>query len=157
MSKPAFLEFEQPIAELEAKIEELRFVGDDSAVKVCALYDLPIAAVPFWQRQKLRLARLLSGEALPAASVCYAWDAGLAAESAVVNPYTARVRTLVVRGQGSALEQWTSEQRDLRADFLRLFGDESAEVPRLAAIAIGADADNTHARSLAYLSDLRLE
>ena len=32
--KPAFLEFEQPIAELEAKIEELRFVGDESAVSI---------------------------------------------------------------------------------------------------------------------------
>jgi acetyl-CoA carboxylase carboxyl transferase subunit alpha len=29
-----FLEFEQPIAELEAKIEELRYVGDDSAVNI---------------------------------------------------------------------------------------------------------------------------
>ena len=29
-----FLEFEQPIADLEAKIEELRFVGDDSAVNI---------------------------------------------------------------------------------------------------------------------------
>jgi acetyl-CoA carboxylase carboxyl transferase subunit alpha len=27
--KPTFLDFEQPIAELENKIEELRFVGDD--------------------------------------------------------------------------------------------------------------------------------
>jgi len=29
-----FLDFEQPIAELEAKIEELRFVGDDSAINI---------------------------------------------------------------------------------------------------------------------------
>ena len=29
-----FLEFEQPIAELEAKIEELRFVGDDAEVNI---------------------------------------------------------------------------------------------------------------------------
>ncbi|MEA5444403.1 acetyl-CoA carboxylase carboxyltransferase subunit alpha [Gammaproteobacteria bacterium AB-CW1] len=29
-----FLEFEQPIAELEAKIEELRYVGDDSAINI---------------------------------------------------------------------------------------------------------------------------
>jgi len=29
-----FLEFEQPIAELEAKIEELRYVGDDSEVNI---------------------------------------------------------------------------------------------------------------------------
>ncbi|MFA6178500.1 MAG: acetyl-CoA carboxylase carboxyltransferase subunit alpha [Candidatus Methylopumilus sp.] len=32
--KTSFLEFEQPIAELEAKIEELRFVQDDSALDI---------------------------------------------------------------------------------------------------------------------------
>jgi len=32
--KTTFLEFEQPIAELEAKIDELRFVQDDSAVDI---------------------------------------------------------------------------------------------------------------------------
>jgi len=31
---PNFLEFEQPIAELEAKIEELRYVGDDSEINI---------------------------------------------------------------------------------------------------------------------------
>ena len=29
-----FLDFEQPIAELEAKIDELRYVGDDSEVNI---------------------------------------------------------------------------------------------------------------------------
>ena len=33
-SKTTFLDFEQPIAELEARIEELRFVQDDSAVDI---------------------------------------------------------------------------------------------------------------------------
>ncbi|MEK6350108.1 MAG: acetyl-CoA carboxylase carboxyl transferase subunit alpha, partial [Burkholderia sp.] len=32
--KTTFLDFEQPIAELEGKIEELRFVQDDSAVDI---------------------------------------------------------------------------------------------------------------------------
>jgi len=31
---PNFLDFEQPIAELEAKIEELRFVGDDADINI---------------------------------------------------------------------------------------------------------------------------
>ena len=30
----SFLEFEQPIAELEAKIEELRLVGDDAEINI---------------------------------------------------------------------------------------------------------------------------
>src|ERR671915_1588906 len=32
--KTTFLDFEQPIAELEAKIEELRYVQDDSALDI---------------------------------------------------------------------------------------------------------------------------
>ena len=32
--KTTFLDFEQPIAELEARIEELRYVQDDSAVDI---------------------------------------------------------------------------------------------------------------------------
>ena len=34
MAKTTFLDFEQPIAELEARIDELRFVQDDSAVDI---------------------------------------------------------------------------------------------------------------------------
>ena len=34
--KVTFLEFEQPIAELESKIEELRFVQDGSALDISA-------------------------------------------------------------------------------------------------------------------------
>ncbi len=36
MSKISFLEFEQPLAELELKIEELRYMQDDSAVDISA-------------------------------------------------------------------------------------------------------------------------
>ncbi|MGA1733108.1 MAG: acetyl-CoA carboxylase carboxyl transferase subunit alpha, partial [Burkholderiaceae bacterium] len=34
MSKKNFLDFEQPIAELDKKIEELRYVQDESAVDI---------------------------------------------------------------------------------------------------------------------------
>ena len=34
MAKMTFLDFEQPIAELEAKIEELRFLGDDTEINI---------------------------------------------------------------------------------------------------------------------------
>ena len=34
MTKTTFLSFEQSVAELESKIEELRFVQDDSAVDI---------------------------------------------------------------------------------------------------------------------------
>ena len=38
MSKRHFLDFEQPIAELETKIEELRYVQNESAVDIDVLH-----------------------------------------------------------------------------------------------------------------------
>ena len=51
MAKKNFLDFEQPIAEMEGKIEELRYVQTESAVDIseeiasgfCAHLDLPRA------------------------------------------------------------------------------------------------------------------
>jgi len=132
--------------------------GDDSPVKVCALYDLPLNAVPFVERQVLRVARLRSTELLPAASVCYVWDARLAAGAVLDNAFTRRIRFVVLEGARAPLHQWLPEQRQLDADFLRLFGDEAqGVVPPLLGVAIGADADNTRAHTVAHLADLVLE
>jgi hypothetical protein len=128
--------------------------GDDTAIKVCALFDMPFERVPFLERALLRLASLLTRETLPAAVLCYVWDANLPADTLLRNPYTARVRYLTSRGTPG---QWRDERHDLAADFLRAFGDESRDVPPLVAIAIGADTDNTGSRSLAYLDGLRLD
>jgi len=131
--------------------------GDDSPIKVCALFDLATSAVPFVERQVLRVARLRSGETLPAASVCYVWDARLAPGTVLDNAFTRRVRMVVLRGPESPLHSWVSEQRDVWADFKRLFGDEAGEVPPLVGIAIGADADNTQGHSLAHVGSITLE
>jgi hypothetical protein len=128
--------------------------GDDTTLKVCALFALAIERVPFIERQLLRLARALSGEPLPAAVVCYVWDATLAPGIALDNPYSRRVRYIVARGAAAPLQRWLDERRDLARDFERVFGDESSDVPPLAAIAVGADADNTGARSVAFVRRL---
>jgi Protein of unknown function (DUF3047) len=139
------------------KADLSRRSGDDAAVKVCALFDMDMRHVPFVERQLLRLARARSGEPLPAATICYVWEPQLAAGLALDNAYSQRVRMIVLRGQGGALGEWATEQRDLRADFQRLFGQESPEVPPLMAVAVSADADNTGSRSLAYVAELVLQ
>lgn len=143
---------EQPLAAADLRRKE----GDDTALKVCAMFDLPLAAVPFLERQTLRLARSLSGEPLPGATLCYVWDPSLPAGTLLRNAYTPRLRWIVAQGQGAPLATWRREQRDLRADFLRAFGDESGELPPLLAIAFGADADNTGGRSRGHLAGLEL-
>lgn len=128
--------------------------GDDAALKVCAMFDLPRERVPFVERQLLRLAESRVGEALPSATLCYVWDPAWPRGSVVPNAYTRRVRFVTLDGAPGA---WQSERHDLEADFLRAFGDESRTVPALTAIAIGADADNTGARSVGWMDGVRLE
>jgi hypothetical protein len=120
------------------------------------LFDLPDDRVPFMERQLLRLARSVSQQALPGATLCYVW-APLAREGAVVpNAYTRRMRWKILRGIGSPLATWQTERRDLRADFLEAFGDEVTQMPPLSAVLVGADADNTGGRGEARIVDLVL-
>lgn len=135
--------------------------GDDVALKVCISFDLPLAQVPFVERQVLRLARSRTGQALPAATVCYVWDPTLPAGTVLDNAYSRRLRMIVVRGQGdrTGTGAWVTERQDVDADFRRLFGDElpggaSGNLPAVTAVAVSADADNTGGHSLGHVATL---
>lgn len=130
--------------------------GDDSAARVCISFDLPLERIPFLERQRLELARAVSGEALPAATLCWVWDTHEAAGTVIANAYSRRVRYLVVRGGNDLFGRWADEARDIAADFARVFGDESPVLPPARAVIVGADADNTRTTSVAYVADLRL-
>jgi hypothetical protein len=144
---------DQPVAGADLRTK----AGDDAALKVCALFDLPLDAVPFWERQTLRMARGVAGEWLPAATLCYVWDPTLAPGTVLRNAHSARLRWVVAQGQGAPLGTWQTERQDLQADFLRAFGDEATTLPPLKAIAIGADADNTGGRSRGFVAGLTLQ
>ena len=131
--------------------------GDDTAIKVCAMFELASSALPFVERQVLRIARLRSGETLPSASVCYVWDSKLAPGTVLTNAFTRRIRLIVLRGPEAPLHTWLSEQRDVWADVLKVFADEAEAVPPLVGVAIGADADNTQGHSLAHVGVITLD
>ena len=131
--------------------------GDDAALKLCVMFDHPLNSVPFVERTLLRIARSLSGEDLPAATLCYVWDSVYKAGLQGANPYTQRVRFITLQGKGAPLAQWHTESRDVGADFAKLFPDElpaGAAAPKVRAVLIGADSDNTGAESLAWVQSV---
>lgn len=142
---------ERPITRADLRRKD----GDDAALKVCAMFDLPKDQVPLAERALLQLAEARSGQALPTATLCYVWDRTLPRGTVLANAYTRRVRFIVLGG--GAPQRWQAERRDLAADFLRAFGDEARRVPALTAIAVGADSDNTGSHSLAHLDALVLQ
>lgn len=149
---------EQPLSGGQATPDLSTKAGDDAALKVCVMFQHPLERVPFVERTVLRFARSVSGEDLPAATLCYVWDSTHAAGRKGANPYTRRVRYISLRGSETPLRQWITEQRDLAQDFATLFGDElppGATTPAVRAVLIGADSDNTASRSSGWVADLR--
>ena len=143
---------EQPLPDANLRRKD----ADDSPIKVCALFDQPLERLGLLERNLLRLARSLSKESLPSATLCYVWDASIASGTILPNAYTNRVRLMVLDSGAQQLGQWRVHGRDLAADFQRAFADDAGSVPPLTAVLIGADADNTGGHSVAYVADLSL-
>ncbi|PIY29541.1 MAG: hypothetical protein CO105_07180 [Comamonadaceae bacterium CG_4_9_14_3_um_filter_60_33] len=131
--------------------------GDDSPLKVCVLFDMPLEKLGLINRNLLRFARAASAEKLPSATLCYVWDDKLSPETLLPNAYTDRVRIIVATGSAKQLGQWVEVSRDVAADFQRAFGTESDTLPPVMAVLVGGDADNTGGHSLGYVDSLRLE
>jgi hypothetical protein len=130
--------------------------GDDTPVKVCALFDMPLDGLGLGERTRVRIARSFTGEHLPAATLCYVWDRSLPIGSTLANAFTSRVRYMVLTSGPAQNGVWLHLARNLAADFLLAFGHESANVPPLLALAVGADSDNTKGNSLAYVGNISL-
>jgi hypothetical protein len=150
---------DQPLNGGKAPPDLTTKAGDDAALKVCVMFDHPLERVPFVERTVLRVARSVSGEPLPAATLCYVWDSAAPAGLKGANPYTRRVRYISLQGQASPVAKWVNESRDLALDFRTLFADElpaGASPPRMSTVLIGADSDNTASNSLGWVADLQL-
>jgi hypothetical protein len=92
--------------------------------------------------------------------VCYVWAGAEPHGALISNAFTHRVRYIVLRNATDGIGVWADESRDLAADFLRAFADESPSttaVPALLAVIVGGDADNTGLHTVAHVSALRLE
>ncbi len=131
--------------------------GDDVALKVCAMFDLPLEKLGWVERSLLVLARKVSGEHLPAATLCYVWDHHLPPGTELPSAYTRRVRYMVLNSGDAQLRQWVTHERKLTADFLHAFASDTDTVPPLIAIVVGADSDNTGGTSLGYVGDIAMK
>jgi hypothetical protein len=83
---------DEPLAGADLRTRQ----GDDVALKVCAMFAMPRDAVPFVERQMLRLAESRVGAALPTATLCYAWDPSWPEGTVVTNAFSRRVRYLTL-------------------------------------------------------------
>jgi hypothetical protein len=127
--------------------------GDDFAARVYVFFDVPFDSLPFFDRLKIRLARMFSGAEVPTAALCYVWDNQQPVGHSQWSPYTSRVRVIVMQSGASKVNGWIKESRDIAADFRAAFGTDA---PRVTGVAVGSDTDNTGERVTSWFGDLTL-
>lgn len=125
--------------------------GDDWAARVYVFFDLPLERLSLGDRLRIQASRALSGVEVPAAALCYVWGRVQAAGAAAWNPYTDRVRMIVVDSGDAGALQWRAVSRDLRRDWQEAF---DGPLPMISGVAVGADTDNTGDTVQAWFADL---
>jgi len=125
---------------------------DDSAVRVILAFEGDRSR--FSQRDAMlsELSRAITGEELPYATLMYVWCNWRPAGTVIANPRTDRVRKLVVESGAGNLGRWLEYERDVRADFERVFGEPPG---RLRTVAIMTDTDNTRSQVSASYGPVR--
>ena len=124
--------------------------GDDFPARVYVTFELDLATLPAGERLKLRMARLLYGQRLPLAALCYVWDTKAPVGTMVPNAYTDRVHTVVVDSGPTRLGRWVDCRRDVLADYRRAF---AADPDGVNGVVFSSDTDNTGETAVALFGD----
>jgi len=120
---------------------------DDSPVRLVLAFDGDRSKLSSRDRILSELAFALTGEDMPYATLMYVWCNQRAPGSVVLNPRTDRIRKLVLESGPKRLNRWLDYERDIRADYLAVFGEEPG---RLIAVGIMTDTDNTKSSAQAW-------
>lgn len=131
-----------------------RKAGDDYVARLYVTFRLPPERMSPLERAELRLARAFVGDHVPDAGLAYIWDARAPAGTIVPNPYTDRVKMIVVESGRDRLGRWLDYERDLAADWRAAFG---GDMPPIDGLAIMTDADDTREHALARYGDVVLK
>src|SRR5262245_26407622 len=129
------------IAGIVADSDATRKYGDDYAARVYVMFKHDPRASPF-SRSQHALMRLFYGEDPPHAGLVYVWDNRHARGAVLPNPYSERMRMVVVRSGNADAGRWLAEERNVLDDYRRAFGEEP---PAVGGVAVMTDTDDTGA------------
>lgn len=86
-------------------------------------------------------------------AICYVWANKLPKREHVVSPFTPNIITVAVDSGDELAGRWTLHQRNIYEDYRLLFGEEP---PKIGAVALMTDTDNTGESTNGYYGDISL-
>ncbi len=128
-----YLKWSWKVAGIIPNGDERTKAGDDYAARVYVVFPGRF----FWQTKAIN----------------YIWANRLPRGASIPNAYTGNARMVAVESGNARVGQWISEERDILADYRRLFGEEPRQI---GAIAIMTDTDNTGAEAIAWYGEITI-
>jgi hypothetical protein len=125
----------------------------DSPVRVVLVFEGDRSTFSAKNAMLSELARALTGEELPYATLMYVWCNTCKSETALVNPRTDRIREVAIESGPKRLNRWINYQRDIRADYEKAFGEAPGA---LIDVGIMTDTDNTRQNAVAWYGAISL-
>ncbi len=116
-----------------AQGDATRKSGDDYAARVYVVFP----SLLFWRTRALN----------------YIWDNRLPEGTFIANAYTKNAMMVVVESGDTKAGHWVREERNMRADFIKAFGEAP---PKVGAIALMTDTDDTGASARAWYGPIRI-
>jgi hypothetical protein len=147
----ADVEFAWLVTDVPAQGDVSQAETEDAAARVVFAFEGDEARLSARNRLLFDLARTLTGESPPYATLMYVWDATAPVGTVIVNPRTDRVRKIVVESGRGALGQWKHYRRNLVDDFRLAFGEAPG---RLQAVGLMTDGDNTQSTLSTWYRDV---
>lgn len=90
----------------------------------------------------------------PPRTINYSWATDEKPGTALEHPKSSRAQIIVVQSGNSRTNEWIAEERDVVADWRRVFGQR--EMPKIVGLGVMTDSDSTGARLVGYYTDIRL-
>ena len=109
------------------------------------------AKLDFDDRTKLRLAKMLTVNGLPYASLLYAWKLGDPVGAVVHSPHSDRVRMIVAESGAQRVGEWVTVRRNVLEDYRRAFGEEPGDI---VAVGLMTDPGDDWSRRRGYYGDI---
>lgn len=126
---------------------------DDSPVRVVLAFEGDRSQFSAKNALMNELSRAITGEEMPYAVMMYVWSKQRPLGAVINSPRTDRIRKLVVETGTTNLNRWQDYERDIAADFKKLYGEPPGA---LIGMGIMTDTDNTHTTAQAWYGPLQV-
>lgn len=124
---------------------------EDSPARLIISFHGDPKKLDFQNRAQMRLAKAITGQELPYATLMYVWSNAEPVGTVIDNPHSDRIRMIVVASGAEGVGEWRDYRRNVLEDYRRAFGEDPWDI---VAVGVMTDTDNTRQKARCLYGDI---